>query len=200
MTTLRRDGDRGQITLPLVAVVLALFAATLGITAFGEASDRRGGAQKGTDAAALGAAVAARDAAILLVPTPAGFAALESGAEELVLAGQPQAVGCAAAYGWAAQNTNAVTSCTYEGNGRFRTKTATRPSDPRGLVGEAEATADMNLPTCIMVRVPNPAGETETVTCTGRRGVATVVYQDGIFVSMTPKQSWQSVFHVRLVE
>ncbi|GAB3591188.1 hypothetical protein GCM10027446_08290 [Angustibacter peucedani] len=200
MTTLRRDGDEGQITLPLVAVVLALFAVAIGVTAFGEASDRRGGAQKGTDAAALGAAVAARDAAILLVPTPAGFAALESGAEELVLAGQPQAVGCAAAYGWAAENRDAVTECEYQGGGRIHTKTATRPSDPRGLVGEAEATADMNLPTCVMVRVETQAGETETVTCTGRGGVGTVVYQNGIFVSMSPKQSWQSAFHVRLVE
>lgn len=199
MRAARHGGEEGQITLPLLAVVLALFAVTLGMTAFGEASDRRGGAQKGTDAAALGAAVAARDAAIALVATPAGFAALQSGAGDLVLAGQPQAVGCAAAYGWAAQNANAVTACRYEGRGRFRTRTATRPSGQRRLVGEAEATADMFLPTCTMVRVETVAGETETVTCTGRRGVGTVVYQNGVFVSMSPTQSWRSAFQVRLV-
>lgn len=200
MTTLRRAGQEGQITLPLLVVVLALFAAALGVTAFGEASDRRGSAQKGTDAAALGAAVAARDAAILLVATPAGFAALESGAEELVTAGQPQAVGCAAAFGWAAQNQNTVTDCRYQGGGRFYTKTASRPSGERQLIGRAEATADMNLPRCVMVRVTSVAGETETVTCTGRGGIGTVVYQNGIFVSMSPKQSWQSAFRVRLVK
>ncbi len=199
MTTPWHDGDEGQITLPLVAVVLVLFAVAIGMTQFGEASDRRGIAQKGTDAAALGAAVAARDAAIALVATPAGFSALQSGSDELVLAVQPRAVGCAAAYGWAAKNKTAVTDCEYQGGGRFHTRTASRPSGERSLIGRAEATADMNVPACVMVRVPNPGGETETVTCTGRRGTATVVYHDGVFVSMSPERTWQSAFHVRLV-
>ncbi len=200
MTRTRHGEDEGQVTLVLILVVLVFFGLALGITKFGEASDVRTGAQKGADAAALGAAVAARDAAILLVPTPAGFGALESGAEQLVLAAQAQSVGCGAAGGWASSNSAVLTACGYRPSGSFSVRTRSNPSNERRLVGTATATADLHLPTCVMVRVETMAGETETVTCTGLRGTAVVVYHNGVFVSMSPQQAWQSAFHLRLTK
>lgn len=200
MPRMRRGDEEGQITLVFLVVIVVFFALAFGITKFGEASDVRTGAQKGADAAALGAAVAARDAAILLVPTPAGFGALESGSVQLLLSAQAQSVGCAAAAGWATSNSSVLTSCTYRQSGSYAVETESRPSGQRGYVGEAAATADLHLPTCVMVRVETMAGETETVTCTGLRGTAVVVYQNGVFVSMSPQQTWQSAFHVRLTK
>jgi Flp pilus assembly protein TadG len=191
----RRD-DEGQIILPLVVFVMVMFVVALGLFGFGEASDSRGDAQKGADAAALGAAASTRDAAILALP--AAYGPLRAGSVEGWIA-LGQAAGCPSGLSWAARNQTTAT-CAYQGGGQFHTTARSRPSAERKLVGEAEATADMNLPTCTATAVYSQAGETLTVVCAGSRGgTATVIYQNGVITTAPVKQVWQNIFRVRLV-
>jgi hypothetical protein len=200
-----RRGDEGQIMLPLVVFVLVVFAVALGMLGFGEASDSRGKAQKGADAAALGAAVAARDVVPTTISTdPNSYYALLSGMEQVVQLGLGPAKGCAAAFGWAARNQTSTT-CRYEGAGRFHTKASSRPSPERAMVGEAEATADLHLAVCTVQIVVDTFGDRhETFTCRpGRRGgtgTAIAYYLNEEYVSSSPAVTWKSLFRVRLVE
>ncbi len=204
MTGLRRD-DEGQITLPLVVFVVVMFAVALGLFGFGEASDSRGNAHKGADAAALGAAAAARDVVPLTIRTdPNSYYALTSGVEQVLLLGVGPAKGCAAAYGWAARN-HTATTCRYEGGGRFHTEATSHPSPQRQLVGEAQATADLHLPHCTVQIVVDTLGDRHaTFTCVpgprGGHGTALAYYLNEKLVNASPDETWKALFRVRLVE
>lgn len=204
MTGPRRD-DEGQITLPLVVFVVVMFTVALGLFGFGEASDSRGDAQKGADAAALAAAVAARDVVPLTIRTdPNSYYALTAGVDQVLRLGVGPAKGCAEAFGWAARNRTATT-CRYEGGGRFHTQASSRPSAQRQLVGEAEATADAHLPRCTVKIVVDAIGDRhETFTCVpgarGGHGTAIAYYLNEQYVSSSPDEVWKALFRVRLVE
>lgn len=203
MTT-RRD-DEGQITLPLVVFVVVMVTVALGLFGFGEASDSRGNAHKGADAAALAAASAARDVVPLTIRTdPGSYDALTAGVEQVMRRGLGPAKGCAEAFGWAARNRTATT-CRYEGGGRFHTEATSRPSPERKLVGTAEATADSHLPHCTVQIVVDALGDRHaTFTCVpgpgGGHGTAIAYYVNEKYVSSSPDEVWKALFRVRLVE
>jgi hypothetical protein len=190
---------------PLVVFVLVMFAVALGMFGFGEASDSRGQAQKGADAAALAAAGAARDVVPLTIRTdPDSYYALTAGIEQVMQLGAGPAKGCAEAFGWAARNRTATT-CRYEGRGRFHTKATSRPSAERQLVADAEATADAHLPTCTMQIVVDNVGDRHaTFTCVpgprGGTGTAIAYYLNEEYVSSSPDQVWKALFRVRLTK
>jgi hypothetical protein len=203
--TAPRRGDEGQIPLPLVVFVVVMVSVALGLFGFGEASDSRGKAQKGADAAALAAAAQARDVVPLTIRSePGSYYALTAGIEQVIQLGVGPAKGCAAAFGWAARN-HTATTCRYEGAGRFHTKASSHPSAERGLVGEAEATADSHLPTCTVQIVVDTLGDRHaTFTCVpgpgGGTGTAIAYYLNEEYVSSSPDQTWKALFRVRLVE
>src|SRR6478752_2597183 len=120
---MRRD-DEGQITLPLVVFVVVMFAVCLGLFGFGEASDSRGKAQKAADAAALGAAVAGRDAMVTSILLPSGGAVFHGRWPSVAGVSGAYGVGCARAQSWAARNSSSTTvACRYDVPDEFTVST-----------------------------------------------------------------------------
>jgi hypothetical protein len=206
MTDRRPCGEEGQLTLALLAVILTIFAAAIGMVAFGEASDSRGKAQKAADAAALGAAVAGRDALVAAIARPDGGAVFHGRWEQVAGVAAAQPVGCAAATGWASANSSSLlTRCRYRPPDEYSVATNSQPSAERNLTGTARATASMNSPTACQVSHYTTTGGDyhEVVVCSSEGGTAKVDYLIDGGYSVTfidPPQVWKKLFKVRLIE
>jgi hypothetical protein len=205
VTARRPRGEQGQLSLALLAVILTIFAAAIGMLAFGEASDSRGRAQKAADAAALGAAVRGRDALAAAIARPDGGSAFHGNWLGVAPVSGAQGVGCAAAASWAARNSGStLTRCRYNGPDEFAVETLSRPSGERNLRGTAEATASLNSPKGCQVSHYTTSGYDyhEVVVCTGPDGAtAKVDYITSSGYSIfyiDPPKIWQSTFRVRL--
>jgi hypothetical protein len=191
--------EEGQVTLVLLVVVLALFAAGLGALVLGEGSDQRGKAQKAADAAALAAGVEARNVLVRTIMTASGAIEFTSWSAWSALAG----AGCAQAPRYAASNSNSVlTSCTYFPAGRVRTTTDSEPSERKALTARAAATADVNAPTCTITYVSVGLDTEKVIVCAGVSGTTasiTVDLDTGAIVDTSPESVWRSSFKIRLV-
>jgi hypothetical protein len=205
MTARRPPAEEGQLTLALLGVILTLFAAAIGMVAFGEASDSRGKAQKAADAAALGAGVAGRDALVAAIARPDGGAVFHGSWAGVSSVAAAQPVGCAAATGWASRNSSStLTRCRYQPPDEYSVATSSQPSAERNLRGTAQATASINSPTCQVSFYTTTGGDYhEVVTCSGEGGTAKVDYLiDGGYsiTTIDPPQAWKKLFKVRLTE
>jgi hypothetical protein len=205
MTARRPHGEEGQLTLALLAVILTIFAAAIGMVAFGEASDSRGKAQKAADAAALGAGVAGRDALVAAIARPDGGAAFHGSWAGVSTVAAAQPVGCAAATGWASANSaSTLTRCRYRPPDEYSVATSSQPSAERNLTGTARATSSINSPPCQVSHYTTTGGDYhEVVVCSSEGGTAKVDYLIDGGYSVTfidPPQAWKKLFKVRLIE
>ncbi len=201
---MRIRDEEGQIILPLLVFVLVMGGVAIGMFGFGEASDSRGKAQKAADAAALGAGVSARDGYVSSILTSAGGAVFHGQWSGLAGITAPQAVGCVSARGWAARNDSSLTSCTFRPNGRFDVRATSEASPERNLRGQAQAAAEINVPSCSARIYTTGTVTFEEVTCRGNSATAMIVYN--VTTAYTPVSGallpdvWKRLFKVRLVE